>query len=145
MAYDPMSYNPYGLQMPGYAPPQIHQPQKHSGTPVMYVVQVNDLAEAREYREQPGALTPLFMLEQDNVFIKKDFDEQGGVKFSAYRFSEIPLSDIMPTEGNYVTKADFDAFANKVMEALNGKRSTEPSETTATEAGKFLDGSVEPD
>lgn len=133
MAYDPLPYNSYGLQMPGYVPPSMQQPQHQVGTPVMYVVRVNDLAEAREYREQPGAIPPLFMLEQDNVFLRKETDEQGGTKFSAYRFSEIPLSDIMPTEGNYVTKADFDAFASKVMEAINGKHPAEEPRKQAAE------------
>lgn len=141
MAYNPNLYNPYASQQsvnPNwmYQPTTtvpIAQPQHIQATPVIYVVPVKSVLEVREYKEQQGSEPPLFMLEDDNVFIKKELDERGGEKLRAFRFSEIPLNDIMPAEGDYVTKADFDNFANKVMEALNGKCIAESnSETQAS-------------
>ena len=144
MAYDPNLYNPYNSMQfqPTAQPNWVYnptatrvnipqpQPQHPQAAPVTYIVPVKSVLEAKEYKEQQGSEPPLFMLEDDNVFIKKEFDEQGGEKLKAFRFTEIPLNDIMPAEGDYVTKADFDNFANKVMEALNGKRTVEPNAET---------------
>lgn len=153
MAYDPMLYNPYGSQrfqptvsypQASYQPtvPQMqpiqqgYQQQVQSAAPVTYIVPVNSFVEAREYKEQPGSEPPLFALSNDNVILKKEVDEQGGEKFVAFRLNKIPLSEIMPNEGGYVTKEDFDAFANKVMEALNGKpvapEEVDPDQSAAT-------------
>lgn len=150
MAYTPSLYNPYGHQQfqpttqnmnwgyqPAITQPMMQQPVQNQvpANPVMYVVPVKSFLEAKEYKEQQGAEPPLFMLENQPVFIKKEKDERGGEKFSAYRFSEIPLSDIMPNEENYVTRADLDAFANKIMEALNGKPVAQSSESAVQQAG----------
>ena len=138
MAYNANLYNPYAPQQfqpsqnmswqyqPSFTQPAQQQANQQAA-PVIYVVPVKSVLEAKEYRENPGTEPPLFMLESDNVFIKKELDEQGGEKLRAFRFNEIPLDDIMPTEGGYVTKADFNEFANKVMEALNGKHAVEPA------------------
>ena len=151
MPYNPNLYNPYGSQQvqptisypqANYQPtvPQMqpiqqgYQQQAQSAAPVTYIVPVNSLVEAKEYREQPGSEPPLFALSNDNVILKKEVDEQGGEKFVAFRLNEIPLSEIMPKEGSYVTKEDFDAFANKVMEALNGKPVAQPTATADTSA-----------
>ena len=140
MAYDPNLYNPYNSMQfqptqqqnwsynPTVTRPIMQpQPQYPQAAPVTYIVPVKSVLEIKEYKERQGSEPPLFMLEYDNVFIKKEFDEQGGEKLKAFRFTEIPLNDIMPAEGDYVTKADLENFANKVMEALNGKRTVEPN------------------
>lgn len=142
MAYNPSFYNPYAPQQfqpsmqnmnwsyqPTVTQPPV-QPQRQQSAPVIYMVPVKGIPEIREYKEQQGAEPPLFLLENVNAFIKKEFDEQGGEKLRAFRFDEIPLSDIMPAETSYVTKKDFENFANKVMEALNGERSIESKPET---------------
>lgn len=151
MAYNPNLYSPYGSQQfqPTISYPQVNfqptmpqmqpmqqgnQQQAQNAAPVTYMVPVNSFMEAKEYKEQPGIEPPLFALSNDNVIIKKEVDEQGGEKFVAFRLTEIPLSEIMPKEGNYVTKEDFDAFANKVMEALNGKPVAQPTAIADTDA-----------
>lgn len=143
MAYNPNLYFPTNNFQPNWnyqqsiTQPMMPQqtPTQPSAAPVIYVVPVKSFMEAREYKEQPGSEPPLFMLEDQPVFLKKEKDERGGEKFSAYRFTEIPLSDIMPSESNYVTKADFDAFANRVMEALNVESPAKSSESTTKAAG----------
>lgn len=151
MAYNPNLYNLYGSQpfqrtisypqvnyqntMPQMQPMQQGgQQQAQNAAPVTYMVPVNSFMEAKEYKEQPGTEPPLFALSNNNVIIKKEIDEQGGEKFVAFRLTEIPLSEIMPKEGNFVTKEDFDAFANKVMEALNGKPVAQPTAAADTDA-----------
>lgn len=143
MAYNPNLYSPYSSQQfqptisypqVNYQPPVPQMQPMHNAVPVTYIIPVNSFMEAKEYKGQPGAEPPLFALSNDNVIIKKEIDEQGGEKFVAFRLTKVPLSEIMPKEGSYVTKEDFDAFANKVMEALNGKSVAQQTPTANSQA-----------
>lgn len=113
MAYNPNMYMPY--QYTPTVPVSMQQQQ-----PVNGIVYVDGMEAVNGYQIPPNSVSPPLMLKSDNVFCIKETDGSGGATVSAYRFEEIPLSSLSAS-GDYVTKADFDAFAAKVMEAINGK------------------------
>lgn len=111
MAYNPNLYNPYGqTNFQQYAPPQ----------PMNGLMQVDSFEGAELYVMPPNSVSPPLFLTSDNVFFVKTTDAGGAATIKRYRFEE---EEIEPddTGSDYVTKADFKAFADKVMEAINGK------------------------
>ena len=122
MAYNPNIYNPYNATIPW------------SSQQVNGIVYVKDLDAAKEYQMGPNSVSPPLMLQSDNIFIIKSTDGSGGGTLTAYKFEEIPLKDLSVPQSDYVTKADFEAFTNKMMEVINGKypATTQPPQPATT-------------
>ena len=120
MAYDPSLYNPYGKT-------NVYQTQQAMPMmrPVNGIVYINDLEGAKGYQMPPNSVSPPLMLKSDSIFIIKETDGSGGATLSAYRFDEVPLSSLEKSNGDYVTKADFEAFTAQIMEAINGQHAVE--------------------
>ena len=124
MAYDPNLYNPFGRQ-------NTFQMQQSPAIPVNGIVYVNDIDVAKGYQMPPNSVSPPLMLKSDNVFIVKETDGSGGATLTAYRFEETPLSSLEKPGEEYVTKADLEAFADQLMEAINGKHAVKPNDQNA--------------
>lgn len=122
MAYNPNIYNPY-LSAASWPTMQAQ------GTPVNGLVYIDTVDDARNYQMPPNSVSPPLMLKSDNVFIIKTVDGSGGAVLSAYRFEETQLPIATVPGNDYVTKADFDAFASRIMEAINGEYTVPESES----------------
>lgn len=121
MAYNPNTYNPYGLS--------AMQPMQQQ--PINGIVRINGIEGAQMYPMPPNSVSPPLMLGSDNIFIVKTTDGGGAATLKAYKFEEIPV----PTPGQidesrFVTKEYFDSWASQLMEAINGKHvvSRQPEE-----------------
>lgn len=112
MAYNPNIYSPYNSWNQFASPAQ---PVRQMNS----VVYINDVNEAVEYQLPPNSISPLLMLKSKNVFLTKDSDGT----LNAFQFEEVPLSSLINSDSDYVTKADFEAFTEQIMEAINGKHS----------------------
>ena len=114
MAYDPNIYNPYGTQ---YVDSSIYQAASNS---VRYI---DSIDEARKVSNQlpPNSLSAPMFLRSDDVFFIGSTDEYRIPTLTMYRYHEEEIPGAKKDESEYVTKADFDAFATRIMEAINGK------------------------
>lgn len=112
MAYNPNLYNPY-----------IQQQQPTNG-----IITVNNRSSVENYPLPPSSVSPPMFLVDDDIFYVKSTDGGGAARILRYRFTEEPEPE-QAQQGNseYVTKKDFDDFANMIMEALDGKQVTSSS------------------
>ncbi len=125
MAYNPNLYNPYAPQQ--FQPTMMQPHQFQPVQPQQNQQPVNGLTfldggieEAESYQMPPGSVSqPLFI--DDQHFIIKIFDSNGGSSMEAYKAEKIPLSSLLNPSNVNVTKADLDAFKAEIMEAINGK------------------------
>lgn len=84
------------------------------------LIRVNGLKEAKAYRIfRPNSTVALFDADED-IFYVKSTDESGFSSIRIFRFEEVTE---MPTEsaGEYVTKAEFEAFREEMLN--HGKQS----------------------
>ena len=125
MAYDPNIYNPYGNAM---------NIGMRIGTPVHGINYIDSIDEVKNYVMPPNSVSPPFMLKSDDVFIIKMVDGSGGATLHAYRFEEIDLPSDGALSNDYVTKADLDAFAARIMEAIDGKLTVPEAEQPARQS-----------
>lgn len=78
------------------------------------LIRVNGLKEAKAYRIfRPNSTVALFDSDED-IFYVKSTDESGFASLRIFKFEEI--TDV-PTEsaGEYVTKAEFEAFREEML------------------------------
>lgn len=78
------------------------------------LIRVNGLKEAKAYRIfRPNSTVALFDADED-IFYVKNTDESGFSSIRIFRFEEVAE---MPTEsaGEYVTKAEFEAFREEML------------------------------
>lgn len=78
------------------------------------LIRVNGLKEAKAYRIfRPNSTVALFDADED-IFYVKSTDESGFSSIRIFRFEEVTE---MPTEsaGEYVTKAEFEAFREEML------------------------------
>lgn len=115
MAYDPSLYNPYyGLHTQPQFQQAFQQQQPVNG--IMFI----DIDNLDSYWMPPGSVSqPLFV--DDEHFVIKTFDKNGGSATEAYLAKKIPLSSLLKSNDMNVTKEDFEAFKAEVMEAINGR------------------------
>ena len=113
MAYDPRIYTPYFTSS--------------NGRPVNGIVYIDSVNDARNYQMPIDSVSPPLMLKSDDVFIIKAVDGSGGATLKAYRFEETELPSDGALSNDYITKADLDAFAARIMEAIDGKLSMRES------------------
>ena len=113
MTYNPNMYMPYAMQQ-----------QKPTTGPVY----VNDIDDVKNYAIPADSMSPPLMLESDNIFFIKEMDKLGSETIHAFKFEEIPIPSSKSPD-DYVTRADFDAFTAKVMEAINGKHAAQESQS----------------
>jgi len=119
MAYNPMSYSPYGLQMPGLTSPQ---PQVINGLNF-----IDDESVLDSLRMPPGSVSPPYFLKDSNRFIVVTFDNVGGSTREHFTFDK----EIIENPNDTVTKADLEAFKAEMMEAINGKHTVQQGESAA--------------
>lgn len=128
MAYDPSFYSPYYRSFPDA---WKTNPMPTNTMSVNGIVYIDTIDDARNYQMPIDSVSPPLMLKSDNVFIIKTVDGSGGATLKAYRFEETELPSDGALGNDYVTKADLDAFAARIMEAIDGKlpiRESEPEE-----------------
>lgn len=111
MAYNPSTYNPYGLQ-------QL-QPTMMRTQPVNGLVQVSGIEGAQMYQLPPGSTSPPLFLAEENAFFIKTTDDGGAANIKKYRFEEVPI--IASDSSRFVTREYFDQQIKGIMEAINGK------------------------
>lgn len=111
MAYNPSTYNPYGLQ-------QL-QPMMARTQPVNGLVQVSGIEGAQMYQLPPGSTSPPLFLADENAFFVKTTDDGGAATIKKYRFEEVPM--ITASDSEFVTREYFDQQIKGIMEAINGK------------------------
>lgn len=122
MAYNPSLYNPYAPQQfqPTMNQFQPVQPQQNQQPVNGLTFLDGGIEEAESYQMPPGSVSqPLFI--DDQHFVIKTFDSNGGSSMEAYKAEKIPLSSLLNPSNVNVTKADLDAFKAEIMEAINGK------------------------
>lgn len=121
MAYNytnPFNYdNPYLQASPlGYIPTNAQ--------PANDFIFVLDEAAARSYPVANGQKVTLWD-KNNSVFYIKSVDTNGIPDFRIFDFTERPQNRIETPQtvtDEYVTKADFDAFANKILDKLNERQ-----------------------
>lgn len=119
MAYNPSLYNPYGTQQfqPTISYPQQFQPTMQQ-QPVNGLVRIEGIEGAQMYQMPTNSVSPPLFLGNEAAFFIKTTDGGGAATLKKYSFKEEPLE---PVSNDYVTKADFNAFAQEIREAINGK------------------------
>lgn len=121
MAYDPMSYSPYGIQLPG-----SYMPRQQAVNGLNFIDGEGDLDSLRM---PPGSVSQPYFLKDSNRFIVVSFDSIGGSTREYFTFDK----EIVENPNEAVTKADFEAFKAEMMEAINGKHTVQQGEPTAIE------------
>lgn len=136
MTYNPAFYSPYApqqFQPTMFSQPQIQPVQSHQQPVNGLIFLDGGIEEAESYQMPPGSVSqPLFIDEQH--FLIKTFDFNGGSSMEAYRAEKIPLSSLLDPNNVNVTKADLNAFKAEIMEAINGKHSLAEIPATQTAA-----------
>lgn len=118
MAYNPYSYNPAVPTGPLFYPP-VQQ------NDLIFVLDEN---AARSYPVVNGQKVTLWDKNYPKFYIKS-VDQNGMPSFRKFNFTEEvdepAIESAKPAKtvtDEYVTKADFDAFANKILDKLNERQ-----------------------
>lgn len=124
MAYDPMTYNPYAhIDGSGYASSSVNG--------IRYIESIDEARKIASQQPPNSLSTPMF-LRSDDVFFIGSTDEYRVPTLTMYRYHEEEIPGAKKQESDYVTKADFDAFTARIMEAINGQldsqETTQPKE-----------------
>ena len=124
MAYNPNMYMPY---QPSYTQPYM-QPNAQG---INGLVRIEGIEGAQMYQMPPNSVSPPLFLSSENAFFIKTTDGGGAATLKKYTFAEETMTDTNASD--YVTKSDFEAFANEIREAVNGQRAVpeQPAEESA--------------
>lgn len=118
-----MTYNPYAhIDGSGYASSSING--------IRYIESIDEARKIASQQPPNSLSTPMF-LRSDDVFFIGSTDEYRVPTLTMYRYHEEEIPGAKKQESDYVTKADFDAFSVRIMEAINGKLDSQ--ETTQPE------------
>lgn len=86
---------------------------------------VPGLNGAKNWKMYPGTIDILMDNVNQDIYYIKVCDETGAFKpLRAFQYHEIPLEEVplqdvdMPSASNFVTKDDFAAFKNEILEAI---------------------------
>ena len=120
MAYDPNLYNP--MQLRQTSPYSYgYQPQ----VPVNGLVRIESIEGAQMYYLPPNSVSPPLFLGSENAFYIKTTDGGGAATIKKYVFEEV--KETIQSDSEFVTREYFDSWANRIMEAIDGKHSIQGS------------------
>lgn len=118
MAYDANLYNPYGFQAQSQFQQSFPRQQMQPQQPVNGLTFI-DAENIDSYWLPNGSVSQPLFIDAEH-FIIKSFDSNGGSSTEAYKATKVPLSSILKSSNNTVTREDLEAFKAEIMEAING-------------------------
>lgn len=117
MAYDLSLYNAFGSSQPN-SNWQSYMPASQI-QPVNGLVKIDSIEGGRMYYLPPNSVSPPLFLSDENAFLIKTTDGGGAATLKKYTFAEAELEP--ENTERFVTRDYFDDWANRIMEAINGK------------------------
>lgn len=115
-----MAYNPYQPIYPGYMQPipqvpgvQIQQQGQPEGP-----IWVHGESEAKSFLVGPNRTVALWDIDSQTIFLKSA-DASGMPSMKILEYTEREEPQTQQSNAKYVTKEDFDQFADRINEKLN--------------------------
>ena len=115
--FDANPYSAYGYSFPQnslrptlMSNPQPTQPQMQQTT-LPALIQVADMKQVEQITVQPGTRT-IVLVQNEPILAMRAADQMGLVQTDYYRLEKMDASG---SESEYVTRAEFDAFVNRLL------------------------------